>query len=256
MSQSVLDDDLAKQSEGFLDFDSFFHDPKITKHKSVKCFCPTGEMSNTVDDDQFTMPLLTFTCYRTKKEGTTFFISNSGEDKENDNSDYMNLYLSKIANGCSMHHTPISPDSGDCALHLLANIVCRSSLIVKNQNKLRKLMDLPLLFGDNASSIRESFKDLDCNFILRQLVSQFLKYDDNSITDLTNKEAFQKDLDCIYEKTNKNKMSFLRVDGKGKIKRRKNKKKVSDCTVWKKQSNQKKDTTLTGKGHKTTIMRN
>ena len=36
MSQSVLDDDLAKQSNGFLDFDSFFHDPKITKHKSVK----------------------------------------------------------------------------------------------------------------------------------------------------------------------------------------------------------------------------
>ena len=31
MSQSVLDDDLAKQSEGFLDFDSFFHDPKITE---------------------------------------------------------------------------------------------------------------------------------------------------------------------------------------------------------------------------------
>ena len=52
-------------------------------------------------------------------------------------------------------------------------------------------MDLPLLFGENASSIRKSFKDLDCTFILRQLVSQFLKYDDNSITDLTIKEAFQ-----------------------------------------------------------------
>ncbi len=62
-------------------------------------------------------------------------------------------------------------------------------------------MDLPLLFGDNVSRIRESFKDLDCNFILRQLVSQFLKYDDNSITDLTIKEAFQKDLDCIYNPT-------------------------------------------------------
>ena len=93
MSQSVLDDDLAKQSEGFLDFDTFFH--------------------------------------------------------------------------------------------LLANIVCRSSLIVKNQNKLRKLKDLPLLFGDNALGIRERFKDLDCTFILRQLVSQFLKYDANSINDLT-----------------------------------------------------------------------
>ena len=92
MSQSVLDDDLGKQSEGFLDFDSFFHDPKISKHKSVNCFCPTGEMAHYAVDDQFTMPLLTFNCYRTKKEGTTFFISKSGEDKGNDNSDYMNLY--------------------------------------------------------------------------------------------------------------------------------------------------------------------
>ena len=123
MSQSVLDDDLAKQSEGFLDFDSFFfHDPKITKHKSVNCFCPSGEMVNPAVDDQFTMTSLTFTCYRTMKEGTTFFFSNLRQDKGNDNSDYMNQYLSKIANGCSMHHIPISPDSGDCALHLLANI--------------------------------------------------------------------------------------------------------------------------------------
>ena len=38
MSQSVLDDDLAKQSEGFLDFDSFFHDPKMTKHKTENFF--------------------------------------------------------------------------------------------------------------------------------------------------------------------------------------------------------------------------
>ena len=102
MSHSVLDDDLAKQSEGFLDFDSFFHDPKITKHKIENCFCPTGEMANHAVYDQFTMPLLTFTClltfncYRTKKEGTTFFISNPGEDKENDNSDYMNRNLSKL----------------------------------------------------------------------------------------------------------------------------------------------------------------
>ena len=220
ISQSVLDDDLAKQSEGFLDFDSFFHDPKITKQKSVNCFCSTGEIANIADDDQFTMSSLTFTCYRTKKEGTTFFISNLEEDKGNDNSDYMNIYLSKIANGCSMHHTPISPDSGDCALHLLANIVCRSSFIVKNQNKLRKLMDLPLLFGDNASSIRESFKDLDCTFILRQLVSQFLKYDDNSISDLTIKEPFQKELICIYEKTSTNKMSFLGADGNKKKKKK------------------------------------
>ena len=124
MSHSVLDDDLAKQSEGFLDFDSSFHDPKITKHKTENCPCPTGEVDNPVDDDQFTMPSLTFNCYRTKKEGTTFFISNLGEDKENDNSDYMNLYLSKIANVCSMYHTPISPDDGD-------------SLIVMNQNKFR-----------------------------------------------------------------------------------------------------------------------
>ena len=51
MSQSVLDDDLAKESEGFLDFDSFFHDPKITKHKSVNCFCPTGEVAISADDD-------------------------------------------------------------------------------------------------------------------------------------------------------------------------------------------------------------
>ena len=84
-------------------------------------------------------------------------------------------------------------------------------------------MDLPLLFGDNTSGIRESFKDLDCTFILRQLVSQLLKYDDNSITDLTIKEAFQKELDCIYEKTKRNKMSFLGVDGTGKIKKRKDK---------------------------------
>ena len=131
----------------------------------------------------------------------------------------MNLYLSKIANGCLMHHTPISPDSGDCALHLLVNIVCRSSLIVKNQNKLRKLMDLPLLFGDNTSGIRESFKDLDCTFILRQLVSQFLKYDDNSISNLTNKEALQKELDCIYEKIRTHKMSFLGTDGNKKMKK-------------------------------------
>ena len=100
-------------------------------------------MANHAVDDQFTMPLLTFTCYRTKKEGTTFFISNLRQDKGNDNSDYMHIYLSKIDNGCSMHHTPISPDSGDCALYLLVNIVCRSLLIVKNQNKIRKLTDLP-----------------------------------------------------------------------------------------------------------------
>ena len=82
-------------------------------------------------------------------------------------------------------------------------------------------MDLPLLFGDNASGIRESFKDLDCTFRLRQLVSQFLKYDDNLITDLAIKEAFQKDLECIYEKTSTNKMSFLGTDGNKKMKNKK-----------------------------------
>ena len=102
-------------------------------------------MVNPAVDDQFTMPSLSFNCYRTKKEGTTLFISNSGQDKENDNSDYMNLYLSKIVNGCSMHHTPISPDSGDCAIHILANIVSRSSLIVKHQNKLKKINGSPLV---------------------------------------------------------------------------------------------------------------
>ena len=84
-------------------------------------------------------------------------------------------------------------------------------------------MDLPLLFDDNASGIRESFKDL----------SQFLKYDENSISDLTIKETFQKELDCIYEKTNRNKMSFLGVDGTGKIKKRKDKIECSDWKVWK-----------------------
>ena len=45
-------------------------------------------------------------------------------------------------------------------------------------------------------------------------------------------------------------MSFLGTDGNKKMEKKKNKIIVSDWKVWKKRCNQKKDTTLKGKGHK------
>ena len=48
-------------------------------------------------------------------------------------------------NGCSMHHTPHSPDPGDYGFHVLAHIVGTSPLLTQEQNHLRGILVLPSL---------------------------------------------------------------------------------------------------------------
>ena len=244
-SKSVLNEEKNFGNNLLLEFDTFFHDPKSTKiSKDRKCFCPNTRFEDFTGNDKHKMPQFTFQCHRTRTEGTTFFINPSIESKTGEKNDEVDEYLEKIANGCSMHHSPICPDSGDCGIHLISNIICRSSSLIKFQNKMRSLMKIPLLFDGKGSNVRDSFKHLDCNLIIRQLVSQHLKNDDLGLEDMTYRETFINELSNLFEVTNKNKIRFCGIGNNNKI----NGKDiyVKDSWLWKKKRS-KKDTTIKGK---------
>jgi len=240
MSQSVLNKDSKKQSEIFLQFNSFFKDEKSQLYPKRRiCFCPNGEGNQLSEEDEHMLPSFKFKCHRTGKVDTSFFITESSTTTGKKKADFIDAYLDRIANGCSIHHSPISPDSGDCGLHLLANIVCYSSPIVKNQNKLRKLMHLPLLFDVNRTNIKGLYKIEDCTLIVRELVSQFLKTDESSIDDLLKKETFEEDLIKIYEITEDNQITFLGPDEEKNKKKSNDEMEDEEVNIWTKKKTKK-----------------
>ena len=102
----------------------FTYNKKSVKNvKGMSCFCPAPKNANFPVTDPHNLPDLTFICSRTLKAGTgfDFDISTQGMlDTDDEKEDFIVQYLQRIANGCSITHTPTSPSTGDCGFHLLS----------------------------------------------------------------------------------------------------------------------------------------
>ena len=73
MSQSVLNTDSKKQSEIFLQFNSFFEDEKSQLYPKRRiCFCPNGKGNQLSEEDEHMLPSFKFKCHRTGKVDTSF----------------------------------------------------------------------------------------------------------------------------------------------------------------------------------------
>ena len=151
---------------------------KIKKNRSDECYCPGPKNNNLPVLDPHNLPNDIFECYRTSKEGTGFdFNQEANNMLETDTSSeqYIVQYLQRIANGCSISHTPTTPASGDCGFHLLAYLLVKSPMLIKTQNRIKKYLNLDELkiFGDNG--VDNSNKHHDLNFYLRRVYSQYIK---------------------------------------------------------------------------------
>ena len=113
---------------------------------------------------------------------------------------YEKQYLQRIANGCSIDHTPSSPGSGDCGYHLLGYVVAKSPSLVTELNKLRKIInDKPLEFCEKLGN-NESFHDTDITFCMRSLYSQCAIYQKSVMNNFFSKQTFDLELKDICDK--------------------------------------------------------
>ena len=84
------------------------------------CFCPGETNADLRPDDPHQLPSyeIKYKKASNKKRGFDFIPRGIRQISGIDSDNYMEDYLLRIANGCSIHHTPISPESGDCGLHI------------------------------------------------------------------------------------------------------------------------------------------
>ena len=91
-------------------------------------FCHPIKTKQLLQDDPHTLPNFTFKCNRTSNEVTGFGLKpNKKLQRDPYTRKYEKQYLLRLANGCSIGHTPSSPGSGDCGCHLLGYLIANSS---------------------------------------------------------------------------------------------------------------------------------
>jgi len=207
----------------------FTYDKKSVKNvKGIDCFCPAPKNANFPVTDPHNLPDLTFICSRTLKAGTgfDFDISTQGMlETDDEKEDFIVQYLQRIANGCSIAHTPTSPSTGDCGFHLLSYIVAKSPILFQYQNKIRSTLQLdPLIPAKGSQNDNGTEDEYDLSFLLRSLFSQFSANDETNLQDFTTRTSFQNELKDIFDEHNKPKWKDIpKIDseyGRWNLKRR------------------------------------
>ena len=207
------------------DLNKFFEDEKLKRYqKTVKCFCPGLINESLLSNDPHRLPNISYRCIRTEEENRGFdFVQRSKKKKMAiyvDDEHFVDDYLLRIANGCSLSHSECSPGTGDCGFHLLAHIICKSPNLTKHQIELREILGLDQLLefqGRKAADMYNQYSKIDCTFYVRSLFSQHIRNDLKAVEDNTLRKSFETELQVIFHsKTESKNMVLKHIDNKTK----------------------------------------
>ena len=202
----------------------FFLDKKSQKLTSkTRCFCPRKRSDELREYDPHFLFDWTFQCKRTNEieRGFDFQVSvptnvlpgvvpPMTKISQIGDTNYIPDFLRRIANGCQIHHTPISPSSGDCGFHLFAFVLCTSPSITKHHFECRKILELDQLLDFNEADFTSIYSQIDSTFYTRALFSQFMRHKEKNVLDLLSLERIDLDLKNIFQINTNTKEAIVR----------------------------------------------
>ena len=215
---------LKQTSNQIVDLNKFFEDDKSKRYpRAVKCFCPGLINEKLLINDPHKLPNISYRCIRTETEDRGFDFTQTRKTKIAKNIDdkhFIYDYLLRIANGCSLSHSEVAPGTGDCGFHLLANVICKSPNLTKQQIELREILGLDQLLqfkGNKADDIYNQYSKIDCTFYVRSLFSQYIRNDLKTVDDNITRKSFELELQVIFHsKTESKNMVLKHIDNKTK----------------------------------------
>ena len=180
----------------------FLNKNSKTYTRSTKCFCPGVKEDSLIENDPHHLPNWTYQCKRTKTKDRGFnFIRESDHTvSEIGDTSFIPDFLQRVANGCQLHHTPCSPSTGDCGLHLFAFVLCTATSITKHQIECRSILNLDQLldFDKSGTNIQSIYADSDASFYVRALFSQYIKCRKDFIPGLLEMKTFDLNMKNIF----------------------------------------------------------